>query len=134
MLQKKLLLKKLNNKSIYYLYKKEMEGKFTTIQIIREYDKINLLETYLINNNLENCKNIISNLIDCIIQQDNKNIINNIFLLKKYINEPQPNKIITIKKIVYSIAEETPFDLYININKLTIKYINYINQSYVPFI
>jgi hypothetical protein len=111
-----------------------MEGKFTTIQIIREYDKINLLETYLINNNLENCKNIISNLIDCIIQQDNKNIINNIFLLKKYINEPQPNKIITIKKIVYSIAEETPFDLYININKLTIKYINYINQSYVPFI
>ena len=111
-----------------------MEGDYTTIFIVREYDKINLLETYLTNNNLEKCKTIISELIDFIIKQDNKNIVNNIILLKKYINEPHPNKIITIKKIVYSIAEETPFDLYININKNTIKYINYINQSFVPFI
>ena len=104
-----------------------MEFTTTTISIIREHDKICLLEKILKENNLEHMETLISNLIDCMIENKQCCIDSHINNLQSKLHNEK--KLRLIIELCESIAQQMPFSLTIEINEFTKKYINYINNN-----
>lgn len=109
----------------------------TTISIIRDYDKIDILEHIIKNlpiTNTRACETIISNLIDSISADNIQHIQMYTTSLHQSINDN--SKVKDILLISTSIAKEKPLLLSININEQTNKYINYtlVNKDKYPLL
>ena len=99
----------------------------TTISVMREHDKICLLEKILQENKIEYMETTISNLIDCMIENKQSCINSHINKLQSKLHDEK--KLHLIIELCESIAQQMPFSLTIEINELTNKYINYINNN-----
>ena len=109
----------------------------TTISIIREHDKICLLEGAIQNIpgilSVTEVESIVSNLIDSITVNNEINIQNYSNLLRNNINDSKMFN--TIIQVSEAIGKNLPLLLSIEVNKVSMKYINYItnnNQNFLP--
>lgn len=105
-------------------------NKTTTLTVMREYDKICILEQFIKQvPNLSKIETLVSNFIDSIA-------INNDNHTNKYLSVITDSIIDTnirdnIINLSYSIAKDIPFLITIEINDNNIKYINYINNNQI---
>jgi len=109
----------------------------TTISIIREHDKICLLEKAIQNIpgilSTTEVESIVSNLIDSITINHETNIQYYSNLLRNNINDSKMVNIII--QLSEAIGKNLPLLLTIEVNKVSMKYINYItnnNQNFLP--
>ena len=109
----------------------------TTISIIREHDKICLLENamknipYLLS--ISEVESNVSNLIDSITINNENNIQHYTNLLRNNINDSKMFNIII--QLSEAIGKNLPLLLTFEVNKVSMKYINYItnnNQNLLP--
>ena len=102
-----------------------------TLTIVREYDKLCILEK-LLNNNQE-LEKIVSNFIDtCCTDDCNQAKLQLFNILKDYINDfVLLTKII---KLTFTIIYDTPFEITILDNDIHIDLVKYLNQPYIPFL
>lgn len=101
-----------------------------TIIIIREHDKLCILEKLL--NNDTKLEKLVSKFIDYIIQKDNQYKLQYFNLIEDNIHDVI--LLSNIIKISNSIAYDTPLELPISFVNNNENIIKYLNQPYIPFI
>ncbi len=101
-----------------------------TISIIREHDKLCILQKWL-NNDLI-LESYVSNYIDSCSQNNQYNIIKYLRLIKKKV--PDIIRLYNIIKLSRSIAFQTQYQITIDETKDIPKIVKYLEQPYVQFI
>ena len=105
-------------------------NKTETIIIVKEYDKLCILEKLL--NNDTKLEKIVSNFIDYSIEKDNQNKLYCFNLMKDIIQDTKSFEIII--KLTTSIAEDTSVELPISMFNNLDNIIKFVNQPYIPFL
>ena len=101
-----------------------------TIIIVKEYDKLCILEKLL--NNDTKLEKIVSNFIDYSIEKDNQNKLYCFNSIKDNIQDTKLFEIII--KLSTSIANDSTVELPISIFNNCDNIIKYVNQPYIPFL
>ena len=108
----------------------QANNKTKIISIIREHDKLCILENLI--NNDTNLEKIIKDFIDHIINHDDINKFVSLNLLKEYLKNF--NLFSKIIQLSCSIAYETPYVLSIPNNNAFDSITIYLNKPYIPFL
>ena len=122
---------------IKYITMDTNKENITTITLIREHDKICFLEGAIQNIpgilSITEVESIVSNLIDSITVNNEINIQHYSNLLRNKVNNSKMFN--TIIQVSEAIGKNLPLLLSIEVNKVSMKYINYItnnNQNFLP--
>lgn len=105
-------------------------NKTETIIIVREHDKLCILETLL--NNDTNLEKIVSNFIDYSIENKDNQKIYCFNLMKDIIQDTKSLEIII--NLATSIAQDTSVELPIYMVNNCDDIIKYVNKPYIPFL
>ncbi len=105
-------------------------NKQDTIIIVREHDKLCILEKLL--NNDTKLEKIVSNFIDYSIEKDNQNELYCFNSMKDIIQDTKTLDIII--KLATSIAQDTTLELPIYMFNNCDDIIKYVNKPYIPFL